>query len=74
MEGNDEAGEYDGNGGAELDEDVEGGAGGILERIANGVANNSSLVLVAAQKPVASTSPTNRACLSVTLSGILSSP
>ena len=48
VEGYDEAGEYDGNGGAELDKDVEGGAGGILERIANGVANNSSLVLVAA--------------------------
>ena len=32
----------------QLDEDVQSGAGGILERIANGIAGNSSLVSIRA--------------------------
>ena len=48
VESNDEAGEYDGNGGAELDEDVEGRAGSIFERIADCVTDNSCLVVIGA--------------------------
>jgi len=48
VESNDEAGENDGNSGAELDENVEGGTGSILEGIAYGIANNSCLVAIGA--------------------------
>ncbi len=48
IEGYDKAGENDGNGGAELDKDVEGRAGGILEGVANGIADNGCLVLIRA--------------------------
>lgn len=39
-----EGGEHEGLDGHELDENVEGGAGGILEGIAHGVSNDASLV------------------------------
>ena len=39
-------GEYDGNGGAQLDEDVQGRTGGILEGIAHSVAHHSGLMLL----------------------------
>ena len=48
MEGDDQAGEHDGNRGAELDQNVQRRAGGILERVADGIADNGSLVLLAA--------------------------
>ena len=38
-------GEDKGENGHELNEDVEGGAGGVLERVSHGVADDSSLVL-----------------------------
>ena len=48
VERNDQASKHDGDRGAELDEDVQGRAGSILERVADGVADNGSLVLLAA--------------------------
>ena len=48
MEGHDETGENDGYGGTQLDEDVQGGAGGVLEGIAHGVAHDSGLVALGA--------------------------
>ena len=48
VEGQDQAGEHDGNGGAEFDQDVQGRAGGILEGIAHGIAHTSGLVLLGA--------------------------
>ena len=47
-EADDQAGEHDGDRGAQLDEDVQGRAGGILEGIAHGVADDGRLVLVGA--------------------------
>ena len=44
----DQTAEYDGNGGDQLDEDVEGRTGGVLKRIADGVADNGCLVAIAA--------------------------
>ena len=41
-------GKYDGNHRQQLDEDVDSGAGSILEGIAYGIANDSSLVGIAA--------------------------
>lgn len=48
VEGKDQAGEHDGDRGAQLDQNVQGRAGSILERVADGVADNGSLVLLAA--------------------------
>ena len=48
VERNDQAGKHDGDRGAELDQDVQGRAGSILERVADGIANDSCLVLGAA--------------------------
>ena len=39
MDAGDQAGEHNGNGGAQLDQDVEGGTGGILERVAHSAAD-----------------------------------
>ena len=47
-EGHDQAGEDDGDGGAELDQDVQGRTGGILEGIAHGIADDSCFVVVTA--------------------------
>ena len=41
----DGVGEHKGENSHELDQDVEGGAGGVLERVADGVAHDGSLVL-----------------------------
>ena len=43
-----QAGKNDGNGGAELDQDVQRGAGGVLERVAHGVADDGGLVRLGA--------------------------
>ena len=48
MEGHDETGENDGHGGTQLDEDVQGGAGGVLEGIAHGVSHHGGLVALGA--------------------------
>ena len=44
MEACDQAGEHDGDHREELDEDVDGRAGGILERIAHSITDNGSLM------------------------------
>lgn len=44
--GGEEGGEHEGLDRHELDEDVERGARGVLERVPNGVADHSSLVAV----------------------------
>ena len=43
--GSDEGAEHEGGDGGELDEDVDGGAGGVLKRVTDGVTDDSSLVL-----------------------------
>ena len=48
MEYGHQSGEHDGNSGAKLDKDVQGGAGGVLEGIADGVAHHGGLVGLAA--------------------------
>ena len=48
MDAGDQAGEHNGNGGAQLDQDVEGGTGGILEGVAHSVADDGGLVAVGA--------------------------
>ena len=54
VEVHDQAGEHDGNGGDQLDQDVQRGAGGVLEGVAHGVADNGGLVVVAALAAVVS--------------------
>ena len=44
----DQPGEHDGNHAHELDQDVDAGAGGILEGIADGVAHHGGLVVLGA--------------------------
>ena len=48
VERHDQAGEHNGNGGNQLDEDVQRRTGSILEGIADGIANDSCLMLLAA--------------------------
>ena len=48
MHRNDQSGEDDGHGGAELDQNVQRRAGGVLEGIAHGVAHDCGLVLLGA--------------------------
>ena len=46
MEGNNKAGKHDGYRGAQLDENVQRRTGGILERIADSIADYSGLMLI----------------------------
>ena len=45
VEVDDQTGEHDGNGGDQLDQDVQRGTGSVLEGVAHGVADDGGLVV-----------------------------